>query len=318
MSSEKNASLITLYDGDLAFDIKKDDIEMLGALCYSIEDISMFFEISISIINRELSDPESEFSYYLKRGKLMYDAKEQMALLSSAAGGNTVASERLEKLRRNKGFEITKDDVFGSFKDEVKLDKLMDYIESGSIGDLSNNEALYVDALRLVESMERGYGKRKTVQFLQGKPFNLNYMKARDMIDEATSLFFSSKKIDKQALRNKRADMLEDMAYLVRKTAKTSKDFEIAGNLLIQASKLQELDKADPVKIPAECFRKEARVYMLDPTKVGMEGINRNEVAAQIDNLKITEAGKRKLRLDANIEDVLPIEQMLDDIPQKD
>jgi hypothetical protein len=138
------------------------------------------------------------------------------------------------------------------------------------------------------------------------------------MICEAVNLFYTDKNRNKKALRNTRAEMIVDAAIAVRQNAKTSRDFEVYGNMLMQASKLQELDKADAQVLPPGIYRKEVRIYMLEPEKVGMMNIDRNEVAAQIDRLAISETGKNRLRCDALIEDVIPVREYLKEMPVKD
>ncbi len=328
MSSEKPASpgpngsdFIILYEGKSEHKLEKTVIEQLGALDYPAEKIAMYFDIPKPYIENELAREESELVYYLRRGRLMYEAQEQMSLLMSAGGGNVTAGERLEerleKIRREKNFEFSKLDIFGSIKNEVKFSKLKDFFESGGEVNLSNNEALYLEALRLIESFCYHYGDRKTLSLLQKHPFNLSYGKAKEIICESENLFYTNKNRNKQALRNKRAEMLMDMAIVLKETGKAV-DFKIAGELIKEASRLQELDKADAQVLPPEVYRKEARILELEPARVNMQNIDRNEVAAQIDMLKIPETSKMRLRYDAMIEDIVPLKEYLNEQPAKD
>jgi len=318
MNLDANASCITIYDGNTGHKLPKDDIEKIGAIGWTAKEIAIFFEIPKECIEIELAKPDSELDYYLRRGFLKSDFEEKSNLLQSAKTGNVTAGERFDKLRREKNFEFSKLDIFGTIKDEAKFNKLQDFLTSGGTVDLSNNEALYLDALRQIESLLYHYGTRKTISLLTKKPFNLGHTKARDMCDEAVNLFYSSKNKNKKALRNKRAEMLEEMAIILKQNGKTAKDFEVAGDLIVQASKLQELDKADAQILPPEVYRKEMRIYMINPEQVGMLGIDRNEVAAQIDRLAITESSKIRLRRDALIEDVIPLNEYFDEQPTRD
>ena len=168
-----SADFIILYEGKTEHKLEKTVIEQLGALDYSTEKIAMYFNIPKPYIATELAKEDSELNYYLKRGRLMYEAKEQMSLLTSAGGGNVTAGERLEKIRREKNFEFSKLDIFGSIKNEVQFGKLQDFFQSGGSGKLSNNEALYLECLRFIESVNYHYGDRKTLELLQKPPFNL-------------------------------------------------------------------------------------------------------------------------------------------------
>ncbi|MDR2683997.1 MAG: hypothetical protein LBB53_01285 [Prevotellaceae bacterium] len=312
MISEKNASCITVNN----IDIKKDDIEHLSALRYSIRDMALFFELPEEVLEKELSDSNSLFSYYFKRGRLIYEIKEQVALLDSAQGGNVTAGERLEKIRRDRSFTVSKEDIFGSFNSEVEFSKLEEYILSGSSTELDNDEQIYIDVLRIIDGMERHYGRRNTLKVLQ-KTFNLTFERSRIMLDEATNLFYTDRNQDRKALRNKRAEMLMDMAVLARERSHTSRDLEVAGGLVVQASKLQELDKQEPPVLSQEQYRKPVMIFSLRPEDVGIFGIDRREVLNQIEkNLTVPESVKIRLKHDAHIEDVIPVENLLEEAKQ--
>ena len=97
---------------------------------------------------------------------------------------------------------------------------------------------------------------------------------------------------------------------------KSAKDMEVYGNLTVQAAKIKQLDKPDPVK-PKEIDDKPIKVYDLNPGAVGLPSANRQLLAAQIDAMQdIPMREKIRLKRDANIIDV-DIEEMLDDQEEK-
>jgi hypothetical protein len=307
-----------LINNELSMEIKKDELEKLGALHYTPREIAMFLDIPLAIAEEEFNNEKSLLNYYIKRGRLMSETKEHLALIDSAQGGNISASERLEKIRRDKSFTTAKEDIFGSINRESIFHKLQDYIVSGAQIDISNDEALYLDTLRLIDSVERHYGRRETIRLLQKKPFNLTFGRAREMMDEATNLFYSEKNVDKKAMRNKRAEMLVEMATLIKKNAKNANDFKVAGDLLVQASKLQQLDKEEPNVLPKEAYQKSIRIFMLEPEKVGLPSISRKQVLEDIQKLAIPEAQKQRITYEANIEDIIPVNELLENAAKKD
>ncbi|MDR0874224.1 MAG: hypothetical protein LBN27_12290 [Prevotellaceae bacterium] len=323
MNSEDNAlpdaktSFIIIYEGKCERKLDTESIEQLGALRYTVEEIAMYFDIDKKYIQIVLDDKDSEFSYYFRRGQLIYAAREQMNLLTSASGGNTTAGERLDKIHRDKNFEISKLDIFGAIDKRDTFLKLQDFLTGGASAELSNNEALYLETLRLIDSFSRNYGSRNTLKLLQKKPFELSYARARSLMDEATNLFYADKNINRKALRNKYAEMLEEMAITCRRIAKSSKDFEVAGNLTVQAAKLRGLDKEDVQPLERDTYRKQVLVLTLEPKQVGLGDTDRNQLAAQIDALPLPEMNKRRFRYDTLIEDV-PFKEYLNEQPQKD
>lgn len=294
-----------------------EELEKLSALGYEPADIAVIFQLDEAQFCKAAADPASKINFHIRRGKLVSVAKEQMAILTATETGNIMAAQQLEKIRRNRGFEISKLDIFGGFDDKKAFQMLEDFIESGCSSDLSADEQIYLEALTMMHSMDRKYGRRKTVAFFTQPPFNLKHSRASEMYDEAINLFYSDRNIEKKALRYKKAELLEELAQMGLKMVNTVRDLEVIGNLQMQAAKLQELDKPDPVKQPTELFRKQWRVFSLAPEDVGIPGINRQQLADQIDQLDIPEADKLRVRQDAMI-DQLTIEDNLNELTQED
>lgn len=280
------------------------ELENLSALGYTLDQMAMYFDVDKVFFRQAALNEESKIHYYIQRGILMAAAKEQLALLQDTEKGNVTASEHLGKIRRTKSWEISRLDIFGGFEDKRLLDNLNDYVQSGSLNELKNEEALYLDALLLFAGMGRKYGRRKTVAFFTKHPFKLKYARASEMYDEAVNLFHADRKIERKALRHKYAEQLEEAAIIVRDNAASSKDWEVFGNLLTQAARMLNLDKDDPEKPPAEQFAKQIRYITLKPEEVGLHAIDRQMTARQIEVLEIPERDKIRLRQDARIEHV--------------
>ena len=291
-------------------------IANLASLGYSVSDMSLYFDVDPIVFQSLVDNRESSVYYHIKRGQTIGIANEEMALLDEALTGEKKAesSRRLHEIRRNRSWDISKIDIFGGFENSKQgretLEKLKDYIESGSINKISAEEAIYIEALTLFNSMTRKYGRRNTIRFFTGPPFNLRHARASEMHDEAINLFYADRNIEKKALRNLKADQLEEAAILARDMARSSKDLEVYGSLIMKAAKLQELDRPDIEKLPADVYMKPVRVYSLDTTHIGLPNINRQELAEQIEALEIPEADKIRVTQDAlmapfNIEDTL-------------
>ncbi|WP_288370335.1 hypothetical protein [uncultured Algoriphagus sp.] len=278
------------------------ELENLSALGYSLEDMALYFDVDKIYFIQAAEDPESKVGYYIRRGKLMAAAKEQLALLQATEGGNVTASEHLAKIRRNKSWEISKLDIFGGFEEKHLLENLNDYIQSGSLNGMKNEEAIYMEALLVMAGMGRKYGRRNAVAFFTKRPFNLKYARASEMYDEAVNLFYADRQIERKAMRHKLAEQLQEAAIIVRDNAASAKDWEVYGNLIVQASRMLGLDKDDPEKPPAEQFAKPIRYYSLSPGDVGLHSIDRQDVARQIEALEIPERDKIRVRQDARIE----------------
>lgn len=318
-------------------DEQREQIENLAAIGYTPEETGIivldgFMNVDgmkslkestfmLEDFIKAATDPESNIYYHIRRGQLLAAANEQIKLYEKAGKGDVTASQQLAKIRRSKGWEISKLDIFGGFPPSGGteggiLQKLEDYIQSGSVNKLSAEEAIYIEALTLFNSLARKYGRRNTIRFFTKEPFNLKYARASEMYDEAIALFYTDRNVEKKALRNLKAEQLDEAAMIVRDNAQSSKDWEVFANITMQSAKLQELDKPDVEKLPLQAYQKPIRVYSLDTESIGLPKIDRQDLANQIEALEIPERDKIRLRKDALIEP-FNIQETLDELEEE-
>lgn len=199
--------------------------------------------------------------------------------------------------------------------DKSYFDTLQDYIASGCTMELTADELDYYNALYALVGINRKYGKDNAIAFLMHEPFNVERMRARKMYSEAINLFYLNDTIENNAHRNLMYDNLMKAAQVVLQNAVSSKDMEVYGTLNIQAAKIKQLDKPDPVK-PKEIDDKPIKIYDLNPEAVGLSSANRQVLAAQIDSVDLPQTEKIRLKRDANIVDI-DFEEMLNDQKKK-
>jgi hypothetical protein len=87
-------------------------------------------------------------------------------------------------------------------------------------------------------------------------------------------------------------------------TAETSKDMEVYGDLVAKAYKIKGLDQQEIPKIPEEMFKKNIKVYTLNPGHIKLEKVDRSAIAERIDNMEIKEKEKERIRQEAGVTDV--------------
>ena len=199
--------------------------------------------------------------------------------------------------------------------DKSYFDTLQDYIASGCTMELTADELDYYNTLYALVGINRKYGKDNAIAFLMHEPFNVERLRAVKMYSEAINLFYLNDTIENNAHRNMMFDNLMKAAQVVLQNAVSSKDMEVYGNLNIQAAKIKQLDKPDPVK-PKEIDEKPIKIYDLNPEAVGLDAANRQILAAQIDSVDLPEREKVRLKRDANIVDI-DFEEMLNDQEEK-
>lgn len=297
-----------------------DDLSSLAALGWTDAELAGFLDITERQLADILADPTStddpNIRDAIKRGQLEKRAKIELAVVRGAMEGDSGSIDQFRDIVRDKSFSISKLDLFGGAEKEGAFERIQEYIASGSKGDLSDKERVYIDLLTLVYSLDGQYGKRRTVRFLTSEPFGLPYQRAADIYSEAMELFYCNRKVSKDALRNKMADQFDTLYVAARDAAKTSKDYAVAADILANKARALQLDRDDPAKLPAEVYQPMFRLLSATPESIGLPAANRDELERQIDTVVAPEAVKRRLRTDAGITD-LDIVKYLEDAKEE-
>lgn len=293
-------------------------LRRLGALNWSEQEICGYFNFEPLWFHEQWMNPASVISRLVRQGGLQERAKVELAIFSGAQSGDIDSVTKFQQITRDKSFSMSKLDLFGGTADLDAFARIQEYIASGSKGKLSEDEAIYIDLLTMVYSLDARYGKRKTVKFLTSAPFDFTYERAAGVYAEAVEMFYCNRNISKAALREKAADQYDALYHLALDAAKTTKDYEIASNILTQKSKVLNLDKEDPVKLPETQYQKQYRLLSISPEVIGLPAANRDELAGQIDALTDVPAiEKERLRMEASIED-MDIIKILENVSQEE
>lgn len=297
-----------------------DDLSSLAALGWTDAELAGFLDITERQLSDILADPtptdNPNIRDAIKRGQLEKRAKIELAVVRGAMDGDSGSIDQFRDIVRDKSFSISKLDLFGGAEKEGAFERIQEYIASGSKGDLSDKERVYIDLLTLVYSLDGQYGKRRTVRFLTSEPFGLPYQRAADIYSEAMELFYCNRKVSKEALRNKMADQFDTLYVAARNAAKTSKDYAVAADILANKARALQLDRDDPAKLPAEIYQPMFRLLSATPESIGLPAANRDELERQIETVVAPEAVKRRLRTDAGIVD-LDIVKYLEDAKEE-
>lgn len=282
---------------------QREQLQQFGALEWEPRDIAVCLGFDVDRFTAEYEDPESLVALEVTRGRLKAAATVGTALLSQAEAGDIPSIDRLGKIRREKAFRASKLDIFGSFADEKAFHRIYDYLADGRAGDLTNNERLFLDLLSIINSLDRQMGKRATIKFLT-RELGYPYDRAADYYAQADALFYSNRRTTKEALRNKYAELLEDIAHAAKNVASTPRDYEAVSEIVARAAKLRRLDEPEAPKLSPAMYVRPLRIFSLRPEDIGLPAVNRQELREQIDRIALPEAEKTRLRREALVEDI--------------
>lgn len=311
ISIGKPFSKIELSDKD------KEDLVQLGGLRWSEEKIAAFFGWDRKALKLELETPGSEISQLLLKGELEADFKLEARLMSDAQAGNLTAAKQFKDLMRDRSFRMSKLDLFGGAENGELFDTIQKYLDKGCLGNLSAREQMYLEMLQIIYSFNTKLGDRRTLRLLTQAPYKMEYNRARDMMAEAVELFAGGRRATKEAMRYHAAETYDNLYHMILDTAKTPQEIALAGAMFDKKVKLLRLNEPDPNILPPEQYLKTFRVLSLTTECLGLPSVNRDEVAAQIDALEIPDGDKKRLRMEAGVED-MDILKMMEDVTSQD
>ena len=153
-------------------------------------------------------------------------------------------------------------------------------------------------------ALSKQHDRRNVIKFLTKPPFKLSYARAVDIYDEAVNLFYSNRRVTKEALRQKYADDLEAWSSIVAQRATCAADYAVAADMRAKAAKILRLDQPDPEQLPSSQYIKPILFPPLDSSGVTLPPANRDALSRQIDSVLAPDAVKKRLRMEAGIEDV--------------
>ena len=293
-----------------------EKLEYLAALGWTDNEIAGFLGQTPSEFDRTMQEG-GDIYRAVSSGRLRKRAEIEIEVARKAAGGDLAALKEFKEIVRDKSFSISKLDLFGGSEKEGAFQRIQDYIATGSKGTLSSKEQVYIDILTLIYSLDGQYGKRRTIKFLTSPPFSFDYNHASDMYAEAVELFFSNRKVSKEALRAKMADQFDALYVAARDAAASSKDYALAAGILENKAKALKLDKEEPAALPPEIYTRPFRLLSLTPESIGLPAVNRQELGKQIDSLVAPETVRRRLKIEAGISD-MNLEDVLENGTQED
>lgn len=194
--------------------------------------------------------------------------------------------------------------------DDITLDQIQEFLETGNV---ENAPPKFVAYLKVLEAMHgmflriRHFGNKEAILkhvILTHPELELSLYKAGNLYADMIEYFYADAEISKKAFRNLYATRVDRLATAAEVLSETIEDFDRASRMWTRAYKMRALDTVDAPEIPKEAFAKPVKVYVMDPTFLGEEKINRLEVARQIDELDLSEPKKLLLKQDAAIEPI--------------
>jgi len=175
------------------------------------------------------------------------------------------------------------------------------WIDTGACTEFSEKMTAYLDRLELIRSMVAKYENPNfIVKTLLSLDNTLSKWQAQELISQAVNFFYCSNEIKKEAWRNIYAERLDNAAIFCW----NNNDMEGFRRNTESAMKARRLGDPDKEDIPVDLLDRRTVIYQLDPVKMGIKKVSREELSSFIDKLNLSESQTRKLQMDGGIIDV--------------
>lgn len=188
---------------------------------------------------------------------------------------------------------------------EVTLDDIYDFIETGNPDNAPEHIVEYLELLTRVDGMIRRidkFGSKNAVVkhiVLVEKLFGqkLSYYKASKIYSEAIEYFFSDAEVSKKAWGNFYANIIDQEINFARQIKKDGQDSKRIVDMAKVAAEIRGVFEEDKEELPDELFRKQFVVYSTKAEELGLPKVDRNRLKEIIDTKIPDLSEKEKLRI---------------------
>ncbi len=275
-------------------------VEDLAAINYSLEQISMYLDKNFNSFLEAFNIPGSKIKYHYDRGKLITQAEIDKANLKKARDGSTASilqwkkdalSQKLENIKKRTLYD----------NEEREYCQLQALVEHGETKNLPAIIVTYYEQLDFIRSLYNKFtSKSYIISMVKLKWPQITSFFAGKLYNETLNFFNLDNDVKTEAWANIYADRLDNLAVI----STEMNDFETARRLTMDAAELRGVGKEKPAQVPEGILDRRIIVYVMDPEKIGITKIDRRELAEIIDNLDVSESQMKRLRRDAQVEDV--------------
>lgn len=192
--------------------------------------------------------------------------------------------------------------------DDIDIQDIYSFMENGSAENAPEEIVRYLKLLDRVHGMHlriRQYGTEEHIIKDLIITEEVSKYKAKQIYYDMLEYCYRDTQLSKQVLRNVYSEKQDNLITAATLMAKSVDDVAKVSLMIERVMKGRQLDIVDPPPIPKEAFAKPIKVYAMDSDFLGLEKINRLELAKQIDELpEFSTNEKSLLKQDAGIEQI--------------
>lgn len=288
--------------------LSEDQFKIIEAMApvFSIGQIAMAMNLNRDefIAQCDIAEDDPEYKpghprYHYDKGKLQADWDIAKGTLKRAKDGNQTSIQQFTKYQQQKELEKIKQTVLIRSRRKTLLTAESLAIDPGNALSLIKADVEQVEFIR--ELFMCYNSKNQIISRIRKRWEKMQELEAERLYNEVLNFYYlTNDEVKVDAWRNILAERMDDLFNICFKT----NDFETARRCLANLAEIRGVNKDKPQQVPPEILDRRPIIYSIRISDLGVLPANRNELAALIDALDISEKEKTRVRREAMIEDV--------------
>lgn len=288
--------------------LSEDQFKVIEAMApvFSIGQIAMAMNIDrdefISWCDIPEDDPDYKPGhprYHYDKGRLQADWDIAKGTLKRAKDGNQTSIQQFSRYQQQKELEKVKQTVLSRSRRKVLSTAESLAIDPGNALSLIKADLEQVEFIR--ELFACYNSKNQIISRIRKRWVKMGELEAERLYNEVLNFYYlTNDEVKVDAWRNILAERMDDLFNICFKT----NDFETARRCLADLAEIRGVNKDKPQQVPPEILDRRPIIYSIRIADLGLPPANRNELAAMIDALDISEKDKARVRREAMIQDV--------------
>lgn len=201
--------------------------------------------------------------------------------------------------------------------DHIDLDMLLEYLESGAMGNAPEGMVEYMQMLEMIWAMyNRHLDFPSNESIINHLVLSRNFTrpKAKKMVMEALTYFNDDKRQSKQMWNDRIADLGLKAFTFALQMAKSSRDIKDSIGILFKLGEYMGWDMPDVDK-PDEEWIRQLQIVTPDIEMFGLEKIDKSKLKELVDNLPISDRMKETAMAEV---DGIPFKLMMGQNPRNE
>jgi hypothetical protein len=187
----------------------------------------------------------------------------------------------------------------------ISLADIYDFVDNGDPENTPEGIATYfvlMEKVRVLDLRALDFGTKASIINHLTKIEGLTKHLSEKVYYDGLEYYYSSARLSKQAQRNLDADKIDRLVAILTPFVKEAKDGKIIADMIEKAHKIRQADKDDVEFIPEDWFKETWTLYTTDMLEAGLEPINSELLAKQIDNYpELTNKEKAQVKQEAGL-----------------